>query len=393
VNIAPRIRTQLEKSALAAADWFVASQVRTVKPYWDANEGRYIYDLYLKNQRPVLGLSWTQGRGIFVTLAAWELTGRPEYLASARLAAEYIKTLQIYDCPHDARRQYALREEVPNSEKCYPRDASEAALGLLFLFRATGEADYLRRAVDYAAWFERNAWHPSGWPRGGVNLLDPGKDTGPGAFYQAVHGLLFQNLALATGNDGYLRHLRTLADGVWRYMRADGALIEEGSEGHHAKDGVVQNDDGTMVTLLAAHRVTGERKYLDACLRYGDWILAEQELPLPTISGLPSICCFLIELAQASGKGAYRDWAMDALRKHTLPLQVQAGVHPLATGAFRGEDEPVEYYGPKTARKTDFITTRVTCYAALACFKLLGIMGPYYGAAGWERKIRRPRRG
>jgi len=378
------LQLRLRTALLAAADWFVTSQVRTEKPHWAADEGRFIYTLYLKHDRPVRGLSWTQGRGIMVTLAAWELTGRPEYLACARLAGEYIKSLQIYDCADDPRRQYAIREEVPTSDKSYPRDALEAALGFLFLFRATGERDYLRRVEHFASWYERNAWHPDGWPRGGVSLVDPAKDSGPGAFYQAVAGLLFVNLYRATGHQAYLRNLRPLVDGVSRHFRADGAMIDEYNEGHHSKDGVVQNDDGTMVTMLAAHRVTGDATYLDACLRYGDWILANQKLPLPTISGLPSICCFLIELSAASGQTKYRDWAVTALVQHTLPLQVPAGVHPLATGAFRGEDEPTEYYGPAGSAKTDFVTTRVTCYAALACAKLLGIMGPYYGADGWE---------
>ncbi|MFH1023421.1 MAG: hypothetical protein V1809_08525 [Planctomycetota bacterium] len=374
-------------AGLRAADWFVRSQVRSVRPHWDANEGRYIYNLYLKSRNPVLGLSWTQGRGIFVTLAAWELTGRKEYRDSAVLAGEYIKTLQVYDSPDNPRRQYAIREEVPNSPCASPRDSVEAALGYLFLYRATGNGDYVRRAVDYATWFERNGWTPSGWPRGDVNLMDPAKNAGPGAFYQSVHLLFFRYLALATKNDGWLRHVRPLADGVFRYVRSDGALAEEGAGGHHVRDGVVMNDDGTMVAMLAAHRVMGDAKYLDACRRFGDWVVANIRPPFHALSGPPSLCGTMIELSAATGDVRYREWAAKILVDHVLPLQVNRKGDALTDGAFRGEDEPVEYYGPKTAKPTDFITTRVTCYAALACLKLAGIVGPYYGAGGWERKI------
>ena len=83
--------------ALAAADWFVNTQVLMTKPHWDANHGRLVYTYHLPTRNRVLGLSWTQGRGIITLLAAWEASGRGEYLRAAVQAADYVKHLQILD--------------------------------------------------------------------------------------------------------------------------------------------------------------------------------------------------------------------------------------------------------------------------------------------------------
>ncbi|MHC4716227.1 MAG: hypothetical protein ACYS5V_04600, partial [Planctomycetota bacterium] len=163
------------RAGLRAADWYVNSQCIMRKPYWDANHGRFIYTRHIPSGRTVLGIGWTQGRGIFVLLAAWELTRDERYLKSALLAAEYIKILQIYDCPDNPRRQYAIREEVPQSWYSNTRDAVEAALGLLCLYRVTGQEDLLRRVVDFEKWFQANAWSRSGWPVGHVFLDRPRK--------------------------------------------------------------------------------------------------------------------------------------------------------------------------------------------------------------------------
>jgi len=393
MKIAHRRVEKFRRAGLSAARWFVNSQCLTRKPYWDANHGRFIYTRYLPDGRTVLGLNWTQARGIFVLLAGWELTREAAFLKSALLAGEYIKALQIYDSPDEPHRQYAIREQIPQSSYAAPRDATEACLGLLFLYRATGREDYLRRAVDYERWFKANAWGPSGWPVGRVHLDRRKRDVTIGS-YQAGDGPMFYYLHKATGRRAYLDGLVRLGrQTVRRFLRADGAIVSRRLDAHHTdKAGVVLNDDGMMVSLLCASLATGDQRYLRACLRHGRWILDNVKSPLKILSALPCMCTFLIELSAVTGDESYRDWSASMLEKHVLPLQVRNRADPMSNGAFRGEDEPVKYYGPSRARKTDFITTRVTCYSALACLKLAGIVGPYYGALGWERKVRKLKR-
>ena len=379
---------RFRSAGLSAARWFVHSQCRMKKPYWDANHGRFMYNRYLPDGRTVLGLNWTQGRGIFVLLAAWELSRREEFLQSALVAGEYIKILQIHDCPDNSRRQFAIREQIPQSTWSAPRDAAEAALGLLHLYRATGRDDYLRRAVNFEKWFRANAWGPGGWPASSVSLVSKQRNTRVGAF-QAGDARLFYYLHKATGRRRHLADLVRIADQVLRrFLRPDGAIAERRVHVHHTgPGGEVLNDDGLMVGLLCAHEATGEPRYLDACLRHARWITETIAAPPKMLSALPCMCTFLIELSAVTGEPGYRDWAADMLARHVLPLQVRDRRDRLADGAFRGEDEAVRHYGPRRARPTDFITTRVTCYAALACLKLAGIVGPYYGALGWERRV------
>ena len=382
-----------KRAGVAAATWYVKSQCRMTRPYWDANHGRFIYNRYLPDGRTVLGLGWTQGRGIFVTLAAWELTGGDTFLQTARLAAEYVKILQVHDCPDNPRRQFAIREEIPQSGYSAPRDATESILGMLFLHRATGENDYLDRAVNYARWFDANAWGRDGWPCNWVDLCTRARPK-PGTGIQAAQAILFHHLHQATGVRKYRTYVRRIADlTLARHVRADGAVVTNSSMSHHAgPGGVMLNDDGLMIGLLCAHQCTGRAKYLDAVIRHAHWLMANITRPPAMISALPCMCTIMVELSAVTGEEVYREWAADMLTKHVLPLQVRSRRDPLTDGAFRGEDEPVEHYGPKRAKKTDFITTRVTCYSALACLKLAGIVGPYYGALGWDRRIRRTRR-
>ena len=106
------LKQRAEAAVLAAADWYVNSQVKFDKPCWDANHGRFIYTYHMPSKQVVLGISWTQGRAIMVLLGAYELTGDQKYLTAARLGGEYIRNLQILDA-RDTRCYGAIREGCP----------------------------------------------------------------------------------------------------------------------------------------------------------------------------------------------------------------------------------------------------------------------------------------
>lgn len=379
---------RIREAGLAGAQWFVQHQVRMQKPYWDANHGRFFYNRHLPTGKTVLGLNWTQARGIFCLLAAWELTGQRAYLEAAIRAGNYLCILQIYDAPENTRRQFAIREQVPQSWESAPRDASEACLAFLFLYRATRNPDYLRRAADYERWWARNVWNSERWPCNFVQLESPQRDLSVRSF-QAGSAPIFYYLHLATKKRAYLRDLVQMGrQTLKRFCHSDGSIRSGQIDPHHTLgSGEVLNDDGLMGALLCCYQATKDKVFLDACRRHSAWIRASVRPPLPIVSGLPCMCCFMAELSAVTGEPEHRDWAVQTLLEHVLPLQIQSKRDPLTAGAFRGEDEPVHYYGPKNAKKTDFITTRVTAYATLACLKVAGIVGPYYGALGWSRRL------
>ncbi len=91
------VRRQCRRAALAAADWCVNSQCVCVDPFTDANVGRFVYNYHLPSRSKIWGLSWTQGRGIFVLLNAYQLTSDERYSIAMQRGALYLKGLQKLD--------------------------------------------------------------------------------------------------------------------------------------------------------------------------------------------------------------------------------------------------------------------------------------------------------
>lgn len=393
------------QAALRAADWFVNSQTMMKRPYWDANHGRYVYTYHLPTRGRVPGLSWTQGRGIITVLAAWEAAGQGRYLQSAVQAGEYIKHLQVMDA-RDRRTFGMIREEVPASWYSNTRDALEAGLGLLFLHRATGDGEWLRRARVFGDWFLAEALDGSGWAPAAF-CLDPAEQPHLAGHSFCLGGGIpfFALLAKATGEARYLdKAFRPLAAHlVETYVRdSDGAILAAPKSGggdvrighHEVGDaryhGLALNDDACGLAVLVAHRELGEERFLDLAVKYGRTMLGD-EYPLPAYAADPLRALTLAELSRATGDGRYARFAAEVIAPGFLRRQAADTGDVCADGAFRGEDEAPKWYGPEDARALDFVNTRVTAYAASALFKLDGaVFGPYYSAWDWEEPVRRP---
>jgi hypothetical protein len=403
----PMAQTKHLAAALKAADWFVATQVRMKKPHWDANHGRFVYTYHIPTKNRVLGLSWTQARAIVTLLAAWEATGEPEYLKSAIQGGEYLKHLQIMD-PREPRRFGAIREECLASWYVYPRDALEAGLGLVFLARATGDGEWLHRAELFGHWFieqamaeERGEWTKAAFY---LDASEKKRHLQERSFCLGGGTPFFSNLARATGDSFYLdRGFRPLAATQLRdYVREDGAILShargepagEGLGHHDAKAaryrGLAVNDDALGLTNVVAWKELGEQVFLDKAVAYAEYMLRD-EYPVPNHAAVPLRALTLMETARASGEKRFAAFVAERLAPIFLKNQVAGSGDPAAEGAFRGEDELTEYYGPKGSDPLEFVNTRVTAYAASALFKLDGtVFGPYYSAFDGERPVRKP---
>ena len=381
--------------ALKAADWYVGTQVLMKMPYWDANHGRLVYTYHIPTRKVVLGLSWTQGRGIITLLQAYEATQKPAYLRAAVQAAEYIKHLQILD-PRSPRRFGAIREECPASWYVYPRDALEAGLGLLYLWRITRDDEYLYRARLFADWFIRIAMQPDGWAPAGVMLYqgDDHPNANRRSYCLGGGAYFFANLFKATGDSVYMdRAFRPLvAHLLEQYVRDDGVISARPRAEREARadpgsgryDGVAVNDDCCGIALLVAYHELGEEVCLARSLAYGDWML-EEPGPVPHYAATGLQALTLLELSAVSDESKYGDFARDKLVPELIPRQVLGSDDPAIEGAFRGEDEPTHSYAPPGAQPEEFVNTRCTAYAANALFKLDGtIFGPYYSALNWD---------
>jgi hypothetical protein len=378
---------------IRAAEWYVGSQVKIAKPFWDANFGRFIYTYHMPTKRAVLGISWTQARAIMVLLGAYELTGEQRYLAAARLGGEYIRNLQVLD-PRDPRCYGAIREEVPTSWYVNVRDSAEAACGLMHLYRITKHEEYLYRARLWANWFLANCLDESGWPIGKLYLYE-NKPAGEARFYQAGGAHVFYYLHNATGWSTYVeRGLLPLVDGLLeRFVRDDGAIITTSDDAHHGtrqarEAGVAVNDDGAGTAMLVGYAATKRQRYLDAAVRYGRY-LVKQDIP-ELWAALGGRMIFLYDLARVARDKQFSQWA-DARVEELLTRQQLETDDPLARGGFIGEDEPPQWYCG--GKGDQYVVNRATAYSALALMRCHGqITGPYYGADRWDVAVEAPAR-
>lgn len=401
--------TEMKRRVLLAGDWFCNTQVVQASPQWDANHGRVVYTYHLPTKNLVLGLSWSQGRAIMCLLGAHELNGQQKYFdAAVRCGSYLVHALQRMDA-RDKRTYGAFAEEVPTSRFSFPRDGIEAAFGLLQLHLATGCTFYLDRCELFAKWYVRNAYHADAkWVAGRVGFDDTA-DHVKYSYIQAGGAPFFWHLHQLTGNARYKSMVRMLGDGMLeRFIEPTSGAITSGrvvkkmaGHSHHATvvggKELVFNDDGSMIGLTCAHSATGRKtsKYLDAAVRYGDWLLNDCARPSPAFAADGLHAINLCELTDLTGEGKYRKFAADLMAEQ-VKLQVESPKQLDRHGAYRGEDEPAHYYGPADAKGRDFVNTRTTAYSTLALLRLGGkVVGPAYSALGFHkpRKMANPHHG
>lgn len=393
------LRDRCRAVALAICDWCVRTQVRSHKPCFDANNGRFIYTHYLPGNQTVPGIGWTQARAIMILLSAWNGTDNPVYLESALLAGLYLRSTQDVASPHPAR-DGVIYEEMPQSHHIYPRDAAEVAEAMLYLGQVTGDPEWAWRADRFGRWFIRQAVNESGWP-----LRDVFPDDRPGidepASYQIGNGKLFARLmqAKTPGNARWRRALTRIVKGTMDdFISPEGAICAHprhlgdaaSKDIHHAGSGaeahLTLNDDGAGIVLLMAHQMrlggTARYKLGPVLARYTEWIRT-RKTPLPKACAFPAMANLMLDWHRQTGDRAALDWVLENLETGLFSLQFNTSGHPMQ-GALRGEDElPEWYYGGKSS---DYVCMRTNAYAAMVLFKLCGgnFWGPGYSAFGWN---------
>jgi hypothetical protein len=377
-------RELLKQRIKLAAEWFVNSQFKMKRPYWDANHGRFPYNRYRPDGTTVWGLNWTQARGIMVLIAADRLEPNEQYMETARLAAEYIEVLQILD-PRRPEHFGAIREEVPQSRDYNIRDQAEAASGLFYLGVYLGETQLVERARIWADWYLKYAIDPKlGWPwafRRGDGTWATSRsgpiDNSRTPYFLAAHSIFLHQLARHVGDDRYVRDgiLPNAEFALARLFDKRGVITIDPSWGQHASaSGIVLNEDGATIGLLAATKATGRKEFAAAARGHIETVLKEP-LPLPLYSGLCNTMMVAAEAARVLNLAPARDYIA-----RNLPALLDAQITAPADrdrGAFIGEDEEPVWYS--CGRKQDYVTTRCTAYGALALAKIEGttVQGGY----------------
>ncbi|MEI8241741.1 MAG: hypothetical protein WCI17_00590 [bacterium] len=374
--------------ALKAADWFVNSQLGSYRPDWNADRGRYLYYYYIPEKKHVPGINWTHGRGLFVTTEAYKITQDLRYLDSAKLAANYLYTCMVLD-PHYPEVNGMIREFSPVFRRGGLLDGAQAASGLLMLERVTGDAEYLRLGRAFCDFLLRCFSPVKGFPNWGS--LD---GVGPAALEyseprmqwtvaQAI-AIPLWHLYVRTGEERYLTPVVWAADRILETQQPDGSFYNHPSiektkapEKFNQHDGIgegndrfqIWNDDAMMVVLIGAYRATKIKRYLDAMVAYAGWIMKNAPILRPYVA-FPIQANNVLDIGKESGHD-WTPWVLSHLDKHLLALQVSGTGDPCADGGFRGEDEEGDA-GIFGGTGLDYVTTRVTCYAAGTLFRLSG---------------------
>jgi hypothetical protein len=217
-----------------------------------------------------------------------------------------------------------------------------------------------------------------------------------GCIHQAS-AIPFWHLYNITGEGQFLPPLIDAADRILLCQRGDGGInyirdirsVKKVPLNHHWGLGegdekyLLRNDDGIVVVVLAAYQITGNKKYLDAMVRYADWTIANEPHERPyNAFGIQAANVF--DIGKVAGKD-YTPWILDNLKKHCLDMQVAGTGDPKADGGFCGEDEEgnAGIFGGKAK---DYVPTRNTCYMAGLLYRLSGQgTGSGFSVFGWPK--------
>jgi len=377
------------EAAIRVADWCVTNQVTRRD---SGDRGRFVRWLRVADGASRLSTNWTTGTTLIGLLAAHERTNDEKYLESARLAAGYLKSLQVLDTrtPHAFG---VFREETPQTGQAHPRDALTAAWALLALHQVEPDQELLDRALIFADWFTKFALR-TGYPAWTMYCDDRPWYEIHGSFHGGSPAF-FHDLARVTGDASWIERASVPICDYYidRFLKEDGGLEivylpEEDrfatDEEHWTYPVIWQhmhkyNDDFAITALVGTYLDTKDGKYLEAARRLAGRLMREQNddgsYGRPMVASASGVVAMeLVDLHRVTGDDA---WLASATRagEHLLTLQ-ETGDDPACTGAIYGMDAD----GDINAHRTTLVL-RATSYALTALLKLDGaVTGPFFTA-------------
>ena len=226
---------------------------------------------------------WTIAFGSMALLAASSAFQEERFRKASLLAAEYIKSLQVFS-PFLKEDYGAFNESGPHTNWCYTRDSVSAAWSFLVLYKATHNEEYLERARLFAEWFVRRTLDPDGWPVSRVFFTREAHD----AITSRPGGENIDEFANVQGyfQGGGLNFFKLLAetsgDGKWvseMYLRMADLLVDRMQEpcGNYNSVKIATKefnppkyvrDDFCSLGLIGAYKLTKNPKYIQSVEKY-----------------------------------------------------------------------------------------------------------------------------
>ena len=381
-KFASEIRQAARESVIMAGTWLQTTQCQHAWPYWSADTGRFLhcYNLKRPEERPMLSICWDTARTTQALLSTYKLTRDPALLAACRRAADYVKSLQIFD-PELPAFHGACREETPQGDHVAARDTVEAMQMFINLHAVTGEKVFLDRALLGADWLAKQHERYKGLPPFHIWLHTEKSFPSNNAMVRicmTAEALVFSQLDAILGQKRYQKEIGYWIDDVTtELLDTDGGLRvrdESVNVGHHVSNsGALKNcftnDDGYGVALIAAYRTTGDEKYKEAAVRYGNFWLNMPEMPT-TYASLPAVMLLLLDFYRLTGHPGYLEKTL-AYFPQVRALQHVAPGHPRIHGGFKGHEagskRELEFL---KGQPLDYLSLRTTMYAMLAFAKM-----------------------
>jgi hypothetical protein len=366
------------KAALDCAEWEIRNQARD---RLDANRGRFIRSYDKASGRLIHTGNWQTGTALMSLLSVYRRTMDKKYLEAAEYAGHYIMSLQILD-QYDPKFYGAIRELTPQSMEFDPRDATSAAWALVWLYKFTGEDEYLRRAVLFGD-FHLKYCMCEGWPLYSFYMEKRFANFFARGSFQSGTGLFYHDLFMASKDPRYIEFgLRPIADNYLKYfLKDDGEIIlereiftwntrVESEQANVTPNMHLFNDDFGAAMLQTASDLFKDEKYRNGACKFAQWLAKKQDKDGGFCKGVhPSavpvaMMCFY-DLGKYYNDTTLLEAGEKALVK-LLSMQYHDTGDARLDGAFKGS-----YEGPK-----DFpgggemcVNNRVTSYALNALIK------------------------
>ena len=369
------------RAAKKCGEWLISNQSTGQA---DANRGRFLAEIDVRTgDINEISTNWTTGMSLLSLLMLHKRTGYEKWLDAAKLAGEYLKSLQVLDS-RNARNFGMIREISPQGDWCHPRDALSAAWGLLHLGQVAVDSEAAERALLFARWFKKYAMR-DGYPAWTAYL--DGRE--PYWMLGSFHGgspLFFFDLASHTGDHRWIDEVAVpiLENYLRNHLPPRGEIRvivdpETGKSALRRKEWQNQlswahmhriNDDFSSMALMRSFHVTGEQSHLAAARRFLGWALKRQNSDgsfgdPPVNSGCASLMSELMDIYAIEGGAQFRAAAAKA-GEHLLSLQEMETPDPRFHGGFYG------MHGLNDFGTRRVLHIRTSCYAIAACLRLEG---------------------
>jgi len=280
--------------ARRSGEWFLNNQIKEVQGLnpFSLDIGRFPVNVHIHTHEIVdglLGTNWMTGMAVYALTMLYDLTGEQRWVDSAEAAGNYLRCLQL-TMDSNPEAHGALVEYGHHFKSSNTRDSLSGAWGLLRLYRATKDEEYLDRAEMFAEWYMNNAMHPEHnypiWMHE-LGTGRPNKNTLGG--FQGGCPLFFRDLYELTGNEKHLQSSLQIGDFFMENFWDDETGIhitydpetgykgdEPGAKNKGWNEMHKFNDDFAAIGLMLLGVTTGESRYLDWVDRYMQWCIRHQ---------------------------------------------------------------------------------------------------------------------